>query len=342
MARDLLLQVKDLHTHFFIDEGTVKAVDGVDLRLRQAETVGLVGESGSGKSVFARSLLRLIEPPGRIVAGEVLFEGADVLRLSDREMRALRGGSIAIAFQDPLTTLNPVLRVGPQIAEAIRLHGVHQDRGGEELPGSRRHARDRALERMTAVRLPEAWQRYNQYPHEYSGGMRQRAVLAAALACNPALLLADEPTTALDVTVQATVLDLMREAQREHGTSILLITHDLGVVSHFCERVAVMYAGRLVEFGRTDDVLSSPKHPYTEGLLKCLPSLRRRSALQPIEGEVPNLADLPGGCSFHARCPRAMEVCASQEPPVIGLGEDRWTRCHLHTERRPSGGGADG
>ena len=324
-----LLTTKNLRTHFVTDRGVVKAVDGVDFRIGRGEIVGLAGESGSGKSVFARSVLRLIQPPGQIVDGKIIFEGEDLLKKSEREMRHIRGGDIALAFQDPLTALNPVLRVGPQVAEVVRRHGV-RDGGDSALRGwSRRDARGRAIEMMEAVRIPEVSQRYGQYPHQLSGGMRQRAVLASVLACNPSLLIADEPTTALDVTVQAAILDLLQEAKRRHGTSILLITHDLGVIHHFCERVAIMYAGRIVEWGDTRDVLTSPKHPYTEGLLECLPSLRGQAELHPIPGEVPDLLDLPSGCAFSPRCPRALPTCTEFDPPVVDVGGGRWTRCHL-------------
>ena len=329
MTNTPLLTVKNLRTHFATDRGVLKAVDGVDLSIGRSETVGLAGESGSGKSVFARSILRLVQSPGRIVEGEVLFEGEDLLKKPEREMRQVRGRAIAFAPQDPLTSLNPVLRVGPQVAEVVRRHGVRAGDDPAVRRWSRRAARERAVEVMEAVRIPEVSQRYSHYPHQLSGGMRQRAVLASALACNPSLLIADEPTTALDVTVQAAILDLLQEAKRRQGTSVLLITHDLGVICHFCERVAVMYAGRIVEWGDTRDVLTSPMHPYTEGLLRCLPRLRGSAELHPIPGRVPDLLDLPPGCAFGPRCPRAVPVCTELDPPVVDLGGGRWTRCHL-------------
>jgi len=324
-----LLTVKNLQTHFATDGGVVKAVDGVDFSIGRGEIVGLAGESGSGKSVFARSVLRLIQSPGQIVGGEIIFEGENLLEKSEREMREIRGGAIALAFQDPLTALNPVLRVGPQVAEVVRQHGVRDLSDSAVRGWSRGDARGRAVEMMEAVRIPEVSRRYDHYPHQLSGGMRQRAVLAGLLACNPSFLIADEPTTALDVTVQAAILDLLEEARNRHGMSILLITHDLGVIRHFCERVAIMYAGRIVESGDTRDLLASPKHPYTEGLLECLPSLRRKAEVHPIPGGVPNLLDLPTGCAFGPRCPRAVPTCAELEPPAVNVGDGRWARCHL-------------
>ena len=333
MVENFMLRVKNLRTYFFTDLGVVKAVDGVDLNIGYGEAVGLAGESGSGKSVLARSILRLIQPPGRTVGGEILFEGEDLLEKTEREMRTIRGGAIAMAFQDPLTTLNPVLRVGPQIAEAVRIH----DLGGVgSIPVKGVHpsdARGRALKMMRSVRIPEVEERYRQYPHQFSGGMCQRAVLAAALACHPSLLIADEPTTALDVTVQEAILELLREIQCEQGTSILLITHDLSVIDCFCEQVAIMYAGRIVEWGRTRDVLSTPQHPYTVGLINCLPKLGQKSAIHPIPGDVPDLSNLPRGCTFQARCTRAMPVCAESEPPVVDLAGERWARCHLFSDK---------
>jgi len=342
MSSHPLLRVRDLTTYFFTDLGVLKAVDGVDLQIGRGETVGLAGESGSGKSVLGRSILRLIQPPGRIVGGEVLFEGEDLLAKTEGEMQNIRGGAIAMAFQDPLTTLNPVLSVGPQIAEAVRLHGVRADDGTTIPSTSRWAARQRALEMMRSVRIPEAVQRYRQYPHEFSGGMRQRAVLATALACNPSLLIADEPTTALDVTVQAVILELLREVTCTHNTSVLLITHDLGVIDHFCQQVAVMYAGRIVEWGPTRSVLSEPMHPYTEGLLNCLPRLDYESVIRPIPGEVPDPLNLPEGCAFHVRCPHTMPVCAKTEPRVAEVGEGRWVRCHVYEKGISAGGSGSG
>lgn len=342
MATDSLLQIRNLQTFFLTSHGVIKAVDGVDLDIGSGETLGLAGESGSGKSVLARSILQLIQPPGQIVGGEIFFKGEDLLRKTDREMRRIRGGSIAMAFQDPLTTLNPVVRVGPQITEVVRLHGLRRDDAITIQKPDRRTARGKALNMMEAVRIPEPLRRYAQYPHQFSGGMRQRAVLATALACNPSLLIADEPTTALDVTVQAGILELLQELRHQHGTSILLITHDLGVIDHFCDRVAIMYAGRLVEGGLTRDVLSDPKHPYTEGLLACLPHVRTESTIQSIPGEVPDMLHVPEGCAFHPRCPRVMPVCPETEPPVLQVGEERWIRCHLFSDGVPEEEWKDG
>jgi len=328
MADDeLLLDVRGLKTQFFSDEGIVRAVDGVDLALRTGEALGLVGESGCGKSVFARSLMRLLPPGGRIVEGGIRFRGENLAAKSEAEMRALRGREMSIVFQDPLTTLDPTMRVGAQIGEPLRAHGMA--RTGQA-------ARPRVLELMDAVRIPSPQDRYRQYPHEFSGGMRQRAIIAAALACRPSLLICDEPTTALDVTVQAQILDLLREIKERQGMAILFISHDLGVVSRICQRVAVMYAGRVVEVGAAQNVLAKPLHPYTQGLLRCVPSVRARRELRPIPGEVPNPLALPPGCKFNPRCPFVQDRCRAAEPPLFSVPDppsERLVRCVLYDTR---------
>lgn len=296
--------------------GPVRAVNGVSFHLEPGETLGLVGESGSGKSVTALTIMRLLPPGARVEGGRVRMDGRDLLSLSEREMRRLRGASIAMVFQEPMTSLNPVLTVGDQIAEAIRLHE----------PVSAGEAWRRAVEMLERVGIPEPARRARQYPHQLSGGMRQRVMIAMAVACRPRVLIADEPTTALDVTVQAQILDLMKELQREFGTAILLITHDLGVVAETCNRVAVMYAGRIVEMAPVAALFDRPLHPYTEGLLHSLPyAARPRERLRAIRGSVPNLARLPSGCAFHPRCPYADALCARNVPrlePAVGeVGE---------------------
>ncbi len=324
MQPEPLLSVRNLRTYFYTDEGVVKAVDGLSYDLRRGETLGIVGESGSGKSVHALSIMRLVpSPPGKIVDGQVLFEGQDLLQLSEEQMRHIRGNRIAMIFQEPMTSLNPVLTVGEQIAEAVMVHqGL-----------DRRAAWERAVEMLDRVKIPSARERARDYPHQFSGGMRQRVMIAMALSCNPAVLIADEPTTALDVTIQAQILDLMRELQREFGTAIILITHNLGVVAEMCDRVVVMYAGKPVE--RTDVVriFKAPKHPYTWGLLHSVPKLYERAErLIPIEGQPPSLIDLPPGCAFAPRCPFAMEVCTTADPPELSVGPDHVARCYLYSE----------
>ena len=323
-----LLQVQHLTTGFPAPTGTLVAVNDVSFSVRQGETLCLVGESGSGKSLTAFSILRLVPSPGRVLGGAIRFGGRDLLALSEDEMCAVRGAGIALIFQEPMTALNPVFNVGDQIAEALVVHGRMGWRG----------ARAEAVRLMEAVRIPDAASRARDYPHQLSGGQRQRVLIAMALSCKPALVIADEPTTALDVTIQAQILDLLRQLQAEHGLALLLITHDLGVVAEMADRVAVMYAGRIVEQGPVDAIFSSPQHPYTRGLLASLPrpsSEGRRPKtegspgrrLQAIEGTVPTLANLPPGCAFEPRCVERIEVCREAVPALVTLGEDRAARC---------------
>ncbi|MFP4081144.1 MAG: ABC transporter ATP-binding protein [Candidatus Aminicenantes bacterium] len=325
--RSPLLNINNLSTYFFTHQGTVKAVDGVSLILNQGEALGLVGESGCGKSVFALSLLRLISPPGRIVSGEIFFQGVDLLQQPEKEMQRIRGRSIAMVFQDPLTTLNPVLQVGYQIAEVLKIHHWQPERKNNQA--QRGTIQQRVLELMRLVHIPSPRERTRQYPHQLSGGMRQRAIIAAGLACNPLLLIADEPTTALDVTVQVQILNLLAEIREKYRTSILLITHDIGTIDYLCKRVAVMYAGQIVEHGLTSQVFSSPRHPYTQGLLECLPALQRKKYIYPIPGEVPDLSDLPPGCTFQDRCPHLMERCRKEKPRLLTVDGNWQVRCHL-------------
>ena len=321
MSSAPLLRVQDLVTSFKTTAGEVRAVDHVSLELRRGETLGLVGESGSGKSMTAMSILRLVQPPGRTAGGPVAFNGRpDLLELSEREMRTIRGAEIALIFQEPMTALNPVFTIGDQIAEAILVH----------KQASRSAARGRAVELLEAVKIPHALQRAHDYPHQLSGGMRQRVLIAMALACQPLMLIADEPTTALDVTIQAEILDLLREMKEKFDLAMLLITHDLGVVAGHVDRLAVMYAGRIVEDGPVRRIFSEPAHPYTRGLLASIPGRTPGQRLASIEGAVPNLAALPPGCAFEPRCPLRFDTCHTAPPPAFAVEPGRLTRCYLY------------
>jgi len=315
-----LLRVKDLRTHFFTEEGVVRAVDGVSYDLEEGETLGLVGESGCGKSVSALSLLRLIpNPPGKIVGGEVWFDGQDILKADEDEIRHIRGNRIAMVFQEPMTSLNPVLTIGRQITEALELH----------LKMDKHASSRRAAELLEMVGIPEAAARLNDYPHQFSGGMRQRVMIAMALSCNPKLLLADEPTTALDVTIQAQILEIMARLSKELGTAVIIITHNLGVVARYADRVNVMYAGRIVETASAKELYSNPRHPYTLGLLRSVPRLDeiRKDKLEPIEGVPPDLVNLPRGCPFYPRCRFHVEKCLEESPPLLMVGERHFSAC---------------
>ncbi len=320
-----LLSVRDLKTYFHTDEGIVRAVDGLTYDLAKGETLGIVGESGCGKSVHALSVMRLIPtPPGKIVDGEILFEGKNLLRISDEEMRHIRGNRIAMIFQEPMTSLNPVLTIGEQIAEAVILH--------QKL--DRKAAWDRAVDMLERVKIPMARERVKDYPHQFSGGMRQRVMIAMALSCNPSILIADEPTTALDVTIQAQILDLVRELQQEFHMAVILITHNLGVVAEMTDNVVVMYAGKPVEHTSVRRIFQDPKHPYTWGLLHSIPKLyERKERLIPIEGQPPSLIDLPAGCAFAPRCPFAMEVCVQADPTDYEVGVDHTAKCFLYSDK---------
>jgi peptide/nickel transport system ATP-binding protein len=319
-----LLEVDGLQTHFFTRDGIVRAVDGVSFSVAPGETLAVVGESGCGKSVTSLSILRLVAtPPGRIVAGRIVFEGRDLLALSEDEMRAVRGDAISIIFQEPMTSLNPALTAGRQIAESLVLHrGLSQH-----------EAMAKAVEMLRKVRMPEPERRVRQYPHELSGGMRQRVMIAMALACGPRLLIADEPTTALDVTIQAQILDLMRDLARETGAAIILITHDLGVVAEMAQRVVVMYAGRKVEEAPVEELFARPRHPYTRGLLGSMPHLgdsvrvEGGKRLVEIPGMVPSLKDEQPGCLFAPRCPNAAARCLQEVPPLTAHGPGHWAAC---------------
>jgi peptide/nickel transport system ATP-binding protein len=321
---DALLQIENLRTFFYGEGGVSRAVDGVTFSIGAGETVGLVGESGCGKSVTALSVLRLVRPPGRIEPGSrILFDGRDLVSLGERELRAVRGARIAMVFQEPMTALNPVFTVGEQIAEVVRIHAK----------GSRREAWERAVEMLHIVGISPPAEQATKYPHQLSGGMRQRVVIAMALVMNPALIIADEPTTALDVTIQAQIIELLQQLQERFGTSILLITHDLGVVAETVSRVLVMYGGEIVEEASVKTLFAEAHHPYTEGLLAAMPRLgEARERLRTIPGTVPPPTHWPSGCRFHDRCPYAWERCTTEHPPLYQIGSAHVSRCHLAEE----------
>ena len=312
-----LLEIKDLSIQYVTDENTISAVNGVSFSLEEGTTLGLVGETGAGKTTTALGIMRLVpDPPGKITGGQILYKGEDLFQKSDREMRKIRGKDISMIFQDPMTALNPVHPVGRQIAEVIKLH----------QNCSKKEAIRRAGAMLEKVGIPA--ERAADFPHQFSGGMKQRVVIAIALACDPLLLIADEPTTALDVTIQAQVLDMINSLKKEFNTAMLLITHDLGIVAETCDRVAIMYAGEIVEYGDLEAIFDKTAHPYTQGLFGSIPRLDIDvETLEPIQGLMPDPANLPTGCKFHPRCPYATEMCAQQEPPVTRSGEHHWTRC---------------
>jgi oligopeptide/dipeptide ABC transporter ATP-binding protein len=322
-----LLQVQELKTHFFTFEGVAKAVDDISIHMDKGETLGLVGESGCGKSVTALSIMRLIpEPPGRIVNGKIVFDSVKLLELTLKQMRNIRGKRISMIFQEPMSSLNPVFTIGDQISEMFVLH--------EKC--SKRESWERSVEMLKAVQIPSPEKRVHEYPHQLSGGMRQRAMIAMALSCNPEILIADEPSTALDVTIQAQIIDLMMQLKDDFDASIMLITHDLGVIAEIAQRVVVMYAGKVVEEGQTEAIFEDPKHPYTKGLLKSIPKLGERSRygrqrLQEISGIVPSLYELPPGCSFYPRCPESMAMCQGSLPELADIGKAHHVRCWLHS-----------
>lgn len=317
--KDILLSVKNLKTYLFTEEGIVKAVDGVNLFIESGEIVGLAGESGGGKSMTAYSILRLVpNPPGKTVGGEVIFKGKNLLKITEPEMRRLRGNEISMIFQDPLTSLNPVFSIGDQIAEAIKLH--------QKI--DKQEAYKKAIEMLSLVKISEPEIRIRQYPHQFSGGMRQRIMIAMALSCNPSLLIADEPTTALDVTIQAQILNLIDELVSKLNTSVLLITHDLGVIAEVCNTVYIMYAGKIMEYSPVKEIFFNPKHPYTQKLLASMPKLNeQKDELEVIEGSVPSLINPPAGCRFHTRCAKVKKICREEEPPLMEINPNHFTAC---------------
>jgi len=340
MNNDYLLKVTGLTTIFPTRRGVVKAVDHIHFNVNKDEIVGFVGESGCGKSVTMLSILRLVPYPGKTIDGEILFDGEDLLKRSLPDMRRIRGKEIAMIFQDPMTTLNPVFKVGEQVRESLRIHKIVAGVSEKAVPWYRRHGsgkkaeRLRVLELLEEVGLPAPEENYRQYPHELSGGMQQRALIAIGLSCKPKLLLADEPTTALDVTIQAQILDLLERTMRGRDTSLILVTHDLGVASEFCQRIIVMYAGRIVEMGPTVDVLKAPKHPYTTGLLKSIPRITKEKVkIKSIRGTVPDLINLPHKCAFYPRCEKGSPACEEREMELVEVEKGHWVRCMLYDER---------
>jgi len=321
-----LLKVENLKTYFFTHEGTIKAVDGVSFIINKGETLGLVGESGCGKSVTALSIMRLIQsPPGKIVGGKIYFKGKDLLELKEKEMRKIRGCRISMIFQEPMTSLDPMFTIGSEIMEVLKLHqNLKKD-----------VAKKKAMESLYKVRFPDPEKRIDDYPHELSGGMRQRVMIAMALSCNPALLIADEPTTALDVTIQAQILKLIDDLKKEFNTSVLLITHDLGVIAKTCDNVALMYAGYIVEYTDVFTFFRKPMHPYAKGLMKSIPRFDTDTKkLEIIKGSVPNLLDLPPGCPFHPRCDFCFDLCTKKMPELKKMGKNHLVRCHLMEEKK--------
>lgn len=320
--KDLSVEIKDLVVEFRTDYGTVHALNGMELEIERGKTLGLVGETGAGKTTTGLSLLRLIpDPPGIIKSGTIKLNGKEILPMSEKEMQSIRGKTVAMIFQDPMTSLDPVMTVEDQIAEVIKLHeeGSHQD------------FINRAREMLELVGIPGS--RGVEYPHQFSGGMKQRVVIAMALACNPELLIADEPTTALDVTIQAQVLEMMKELREKYNTSMLMITHDLGIVAEICDKVSIIYAGHVIEHGNLNDIFKNTRHPYTEGLFNSLPNLNDRQAeLKPIKGLMPDPSDLPQGCAFCPRCDYAMEICKTQKPPRTYRNETHYVECHLYNK----------
>ena len=317
-----LLEVRDLQTFFFTPEGVVKAVNGASFDVQEGETLGLIGESGCGKSVTALSILRLIpDPPGRIVGGQIIFQDQDLLTLPEHRMRRIRGAQVSMIFQEPMTSLNPILSIERQLTEALEVH-LHMSRG---------EARREALRRLEQVGIPDPERRIRQFPHQFSGGMRQRVMIAMALSCDPRLIIADEPTTALDVTIQAQILELMKDLTSQHGVSLIIITHNLGVVARYADRVNIMYAGKIIEQGSALDIYRTPSHPYTLGLLRSVPrlDLPRKETLDPIEGQPPDLINMPPGCSFRERCRYALDRCAQEEPALLGVSDGHSSACFV-------------
>ncbi|MBT2666664.1 ABC transporter ATP-binding protein [Bacillus sp. ISL-4] len=322
MNNNKLLEISNLKTYFFSDKGPVPAVNGVDLCINKGETLGVVGESGCGKSVTSLSIMRLLtDTPGKVIDGSIRYEGKDLLSLSENEIREVRGNEIAMIFQEPMTSLNPVYKIGQQIGEAVQLH----------LKYDKKKAREHVIKMLKLVGIPRAEEIINEFPYQLSGGMRQRIMIAMAMSCDPTLLIADEPTTALDVTIQAQILELMRNLKEEKGTAIMLITHDLGVVAEMCDRVVVMYAGKVVEEADILEIFENPKHPYTKGLLNSVPKMgQKTNRLESIPGNVPIPTNMPKGCKFAPRCSQAMDICQEQDPDLLQIAEGHQCRCFLY------------
>lgn len=315
-----LLNIEDLRVYFYRPEGVLKAVDGLSYKLYKGEVLGIVGESGSGKSVSVLSILRLLPANGRVVSGSIIFDGKDILNLSKEELRDLRGKDIGIVFQDPMSSLNPVITIGQQVMEPLLWHNLC----------SRSEAYERAKEMLGLVGIPLPEERMKEYPFQFSGGMRQRVMIALALICRPKLLIADEPTTSLDVTIQAQIIRLLKKMKEEFGMSVILITHNLALTTNFCDRLIIMYAGNMMETGKTKDILYNPAHPYTKSLLDAVPDIEVEKELIPIPGTIPSLIDPPSGCRFHPRCPNAMDICKEEIPPLFNIDTDHYSACWLH------------
>lgn len=320
-SSNVLLQVNDLKTYFFLERGVLKAVDGVTFQIREGQAVGIVGESGSGKTITAMSIMRLQPPTSKIVGGQILFRGDDLVQKKEDEIRAIRGASIAMVFQDPTSALNPAYTIGYQIAEAIQLH--------QKLSPAK--AMERAIEILRLVGIPSPEERIHDFPHQISGGQRQRVMIAMALSCNPSLLIADEPTSNLDVTIQAQILELIEQLREKFGTALLMISHNLGVVAETCDQVAVMYCGEIVEYSDVESLFHDPKHPYTTALLKCVPRVDVQRQLSPIPGSIPNLISPPTGCKFHPRCPYAFQRCSDERPQLKEVAPGHMVACHLYS-----------
>jgi peptide/nickel transport system ATP-binding protein len=322
---DKILEIKNLQTFFYTDDGVAKAVNGIDFEINKGETLGIVGESGCGKSVTSMSILRLVSSPGKIVGGEIVYNGQNLLNNTENQMRLIRGNEISMIFQEPMTSLNPVYTIGNQIAEILRVH-----RGM-----NKKEAMQKTVEMLEIVGIPSPKERISNYPHQMSGGMKQRVMIAMALACEPKLLIADEPTTALDVTIQAQILELMKNLKKQLNTAIMLITHDLGVISEMADQVFVMYAGRGMEYTSAEELFNNPLHPYTLGLLNSMPDLESDSeTLHTIPGTVPSMFDMPKGCSFQPRCEKALDVCSECEPDMYKHGDNHFVRCHLYGDKK--------
>jgi peptide/nickel transport system ATP-binding protein len=321
-----LLVINNLSTYFYTEDGVVKAVDDVSLKLSSKETIGIVGESGCGKSTLGKSIMRLIRSPGKIVKGEILFNNQDILKMTEEEVRNIRGGETSMIFQDPMSSLNPVFTIGSQIEENIILHQNIKDKN---------ESKEKVINILEKVGISDAYRRLSEYPHQFSGGMRQRVMIAMALSCNPKLLIADEPTTSLDVTIQAQILDLIGNLKEEFNSAIMLITHNVAVVAEFCDYVAVMYAGKIIEYSTTLNIFKKPKHPYTKALLGSLPRVDSTlDELTTIPGTVPSLIDIPSGCVFNPRCSEAMPKCIEQKPKYMGIESDHFVSCHLYNESK--------
>jgi peptide/nickel transport system ATP-binding protein len=321
-----LLVINNLSTYFYTEDGVVKAVDDVSLKLSSKETIGIVGESGCGKSTLGKSIMRLIRSPGKIVKGEILFNNQDILKMTEEEVRNIRGGETSMIFQDPMSSLNPVFTIGSQIEENIILHQNIKDKN---------EVKEKVINILEKVGISDAYRRLSEYPHQFSGGMRQRVMIAMALSCNPKLLIADEPTTSLDVTIQAQILDLIGNLKEEFNSAIMLITHNVAVVAEFCDYVAVMYAGKIIEYSTTLNIFKKPKHPYTKALLGSLPRVDSTlDELTTIPGTVPSLIDIPSGCVFNPRCSEAMPKCIEQKPKYMGIESDHFVSCHLYNESK--------